>query len=135
MSPRFLIDTNTFIYIRQNRPPAVRSRFEKLKAGDAVISVVTYGELVYGVEKSLARSRSLSELEEFIALIPILPLPAEAAVTYGAIRRALEAKGVMIGSNDLWIAAHAKTFDLTVVTNNEREFRRVSGLKIQNWIG
>jgi tRNA(fMet)-specific endonuclease VapC len=134
IGPRYLLDTNTFIYIRQNQPPHVRMRFAKLGAGEVAISVITYGELVYGVEKSLARARSLSELEEFTALIPILPLPAQAASTYGAVRRALEAKGELIGANDLWIAAHARALDLTLVTNNEREFRRVNGLKIQNWV-
>jgi len=63
-----------------------------------------------------------------------LPLPVEAAHTYGGIREALQAKGEMIGNNDLWIAAHAKAMGLTLVTNNEREFRRIQGLKIQNWV-
>jgi tRNA(fMet)-specific endonuclease VapC len=135
MPPRFLLDTNTFIYIRRSRPPQVRAHFEKLESGEAAISIITYGELVYGVEKSVARSRSFAELEEFAALVPVLMLPKEAGHTYGAIRSALEAKGAVIGANDLWIAAHAKAMDLTLVTNNEREFRRVDGLKIENWTG
>jgi tRNA(fMet)-specific endonuclease VapC len=72
-------------------------------------------------------------LDEFIAAVPALALPVEVASVYGAIRAALQARGEMIGGNDLWIAAHAKAADLTLVTNNEREFRRVPGLKIQNW--
>ena len=135
MTPRFLLDTNTVIYIRRRRPLEVRVHFDKLKSGEAAISIITYGELVYGVEKSAARARSFTELEELAALVPVLPLPTEAGRIYGAIRGALEAKGEIIGANDLWIAAHAKAMDLTLVTNNEREFRRVSGLKVQNWIG
>ena len=135
MAPRFLIDTNTFIYIRRRRPPQVRAHFEKLESGEAAISIITYGELIYGVEKSVAHSRSLNEFQELASLVPVLPLPTEAGHTYGAIRVALEAKGEIIGANDLWIAAHAKAMNFTLVTNNEREFRRVDGLKIENWIG
>jgi tRNA(fMet)-specific endonuclease VapC len=135
MEARFLLDTNTCIYIRRQRPPQVLARFRQLNVGEAALSIVTYGELHYGAEKSSVRARALKELEEFAGLIPVLPLPTEAGRTYGAIRAALEAKGEIIGSNDLWIAAHAKAADLTLVTNNEREFRRVPGLRIQNWIG
>ena len=70
-----------------------------------------------------------------MSLIHVMPLPAEAGPFYGAIRAALSVRGEMIGANDLWIAAHARAMDLTLVTNNEREFKRVAGLKIQNWIG
>jgi tRNA(fMet)-specific endonuclease VapC len=135
MTPRFLLDTNTIIYIRRSRPPEVRRQFEKLGSGEAAISIITYGELIYGIEKSMARARSLAALDEFSASVPVLPLPQEAGRVYGAIRRDLEAKGKIIGANDLWIAAHAKTLDIVLVTNNEREFRRVSGLKVENWIG
>ena len=76
----------------------------------------------------------MRQLEELAALMPVLPLPEQAALTYGAIRAALEARGEIIGNNDLWIAAHAKFAALTLVTNNDREFRRVKGLKVQNWI-
>jgi tRNA(fMet)-specific endonuclease VapC len=132
---RFLLDTNTCIYIRRRRPPQVLARFRQLRVGEAALSVITYGELLYGVEKSAARIRALEELEEFTNWIPVLPLPAEAARAYGAIRAALQMNGEIIGANDLWIAAHARAMDLTVVTNNEREFARVTGLKVQNWIG
>jgi tRNA(fMet)-specific endonuclease VapC len=99
------------------------------------LSVVTYGELLYGAEKSLARARAFQELEEFASFVQILPLPIGAAGSYGEIRAALETKGEIISSNDLWIAAHAVAADLTLVTNNEREFKRVLGLRIENWIG
>jgi len=134
MDARFLLDTNTCIYIRRHQPPQVVARFKQLKAGEAVLSVITYGELLYGAEKSSARARAFRELEEIASVLPVLPLPAEAARIYGAVRAALEIKGEMIGANDMWIAAHAKATNLTLVTNNEREFKRVAGLRIQNWI-
>jgi tRNA(fMet)-specific endonuclease VapC len=135
MEARFLLDTNICIYIRRRRPPRVLEHFRRLKATQVVLSVVTYGELLYGAEKSLARARALQELEEFASFVQILPLPIGAARSYGEIRAALETKGEIISSNDLWIAAHALAADLTLVTNNEREFKRVPGLKIENWIG
>lgn len=134
MEARFLLDTNICIYIRREKPPSVLARFQRLKAGEAVLSVVTYGELFYGVEKSPSRERARRQLAELASLLPVMPLPVHAGEVYGALRAALEAKGEMIGNNDLWIAAHAKAAGLTLVTNNEREFRRVQGLTIQNWV-
>jgi tRNA(fMet)-specific endonuclease VapC len=113
----------------------VLARFQKLKPGDAAISVITWGELLYGAEKSQQRKKALQLLEEFKTFVPVLPLPENAGKTYGAIRASLESKGKPIGNNDLWIAAHAKAAALTIVTNNEREFQRVPGLKVQNWVG
>jgi len=133
MSARYMLDTNICIYLRQNRPPEVTARFRQMQHGDAVLSVVTYGELLFGAERSQQRTRALETLARLISLLPVLPLPAAAAEAYGEIRAALEARGKMIGGNDLWIAAHAKYAGLTLVTNNEREFRRVPGLKLQNW--
>jgi tRNA(fMet)-specific endonuclease VapC len=109
-------------------------RFQRLQAGEAAISVVTYGELTYGAEKSTHRSAALERLRELITLLPALPLPEGAAQAYGTIRSHLEARGEMIGNNDLWIAAHALATRLTLVTNNEKEFRRVPEFKLQNWI-
>jgi tRNA(fMet)-specific endonuclease VapC len=134
MDARFLLDTNICIHIRRQRPPAVLARFQRLKPGEAVLSVITYGELVYGAEKSQTREQAMRQLAELVGLLPVMALPSLAGECYGAIRAALEAKGEMIGNNDLWIAAHAKAAELTLVTNNEREFRRILGLKIQNWV-
>ena len=134
MQPRFLLDTNICIYIRQERPEAVLRRFRRLRPGEAALSVITYGELIYGATKSARREAALATLRELIHSLPALPLPETAAETYGAIRFELAAKGEMIGNNDLWIAAHAVASGLTLVTNNEREFRRVRGLKLQNWV-
>jgi tRNA(fMet)-specific endonuclease VapC len=133
MEPRYLLDTNICIYIRQRRPDEVLRRFQKLRPGEAVLSVITYGELLYGAAKSAQPREALERLRELIHLLPALSLPETAAEAYGRIRAELELKGQMIGNNDLWIAAHAVVAGLTLVTNNEKEFRRVPGLKIQNW--
>jgi tRNA(fMet)-specific endonuclease VapC len=134
IKPRYLLDTDTFVYIRRGRPAEAQTRFQRLEPGEAVLSVITYGELLYGIEKKEVGPEPLRRLEELVSLFHVLPLPAEAARLYGAIRAALALRGEMIGANDLWIAAHARVMDLTLVTNNEREFKRVAGLKIQNWI-
>lgn len=134
MEPRYLLDTNICIYIRQNRPAEVLRRFRRLRPGEAALSVITYGELFYGATKSTERVVALERLRELVNLLPPLPLPEATAEAYGSIRAALESKGEMIGNNDLWIAAHALTAQLTLVTNDESEFRRIGGLKIQNWV-
>jgi tRNA(fMet)-specific endonuclease VapC len=134
MEARFLLDTNICIYIRRRRPPEVLARFQRLRPGEAVISVITFGELIYGVEKSQHRQQAMDQLAELAGLLPVMELPQKAGQSYGAIRAALEAKGEMIGNNDLWIAAHARSAELTLVTNNEHEFRCIQGLKIQNWV-
>ncbi|PYT56020.1 MAG: VapC toxin family PIN domain ribonuclease [Acidobacteria bacterium] len=133
MEPRFLLDTNICIYVRRQKPEKVLRRFRALRQGEAALSVITFGELLYGAAKSVQRAEALERLEELAHLLPVLPLPEAAAEAYGIMRAELERKGEMIGNNDLWIAAHAKAAGLTLVTNNEREFRRVRGLKIQNW--
>jgi tRNA(fMet)-specific endonuclease VapC len=133
VSARYLLDTNICIYIAQERPPQVLERFEELEPGEAVVSVITWGELRYGAEKSMHRERVVQSLDEFSALVSVEPVPKAAGQEYGAIRAALEAKGTPIGNNDLWIAAHARAARLTLVTNNENEFQRVQDLKIENW--
>ena len=133
MNPKFLLDTNICIYIRRRRPPEILQRFLRLQVGEAAISVITFGELIFGAEKSEQRKAAMRQLEELASLLRVLPLPADAGRSYGALRAELEASGRIIGNNDLWIAAHAKAAKLILVTNNEREFQRVSGLEIQNW--
>jgi tRNA(fMet)-specific endonuclease VapC len=133
MEARYLLDTNICIYIRQRRPEEVLRRFRKLRPGEAALSVITYGELLYGAAKSRQRMAAMEQLRELVRLLPAQAMPESAAQSYGAIRADLESKGEMIGNNDLWIAAHALAAGLILVTNNEREFRRVRGLKVQNW--
>lgn len=133
--PRFLLDTNICIYIRRQRPPEVLARFRSLHPGEAAISVITYGELLYGAEKSVERPRALGLLQRLVAMLPVLPLPQHAGETYGAVRADLERRGEVIGNNDLWIAAHALADDLILATNNRREFARIHGLQLANWVG
>ena len=132
--PRYLLDTNICIYIRRERPQAVLNRFKVLPPGSTAISVITYGELTYGVRKSLEPRKAMMILEELIALIPVMPLAVDVAEAYGAIRADLAARGELIGNNYLWIAAHARSLKMTLVTNNENEFQRVDGLTIENWV-
>jgi tRNA(fMet)-specific endonuclease VapC len=134
MEARYLLDTNICIYIRQNRPAEVLRRFQSLRPGEAALSVITYGELLYGAAKSGNRAAAYERLRELVDFLPALDLPATAAETYGEIRASLESRGEMIGNNDLWIAAHALAAGLTLVTNNKREFRRVRGLTLKSWI-
>lgn len=134
MDAHYLLDTNICIYVRKKRPESVSRQFDKLAPGQAAISVITFGELLYGANKSVERERSLKTLMEFFRLVPALPLPEKAGEVYGFIRTDLESRGETIGANDLWIAAHALASGLTLVTNNEKEFRRVRGLKVQNWV-
>jgi tRNA(fMet)-specific endonuclease VapC len=134
MAPSYLLDTNICIYIHHRRPAQVIERFKRIKSGDAVISVVTYGELIFGAQKSQRQGEALQVVEEFASTVGVLPLPMRAAAIYGELRAELEARGDVIGGNDLWIASHAKAEGLTLVTNNEREFKRVPGLNIENWV-
>ena len=134
MDTRYLLDTNICIYIRQKKPEELLRRFERLRPGEAAISVITFGELLYGAEKSWHRSAALERLRELVLLVPALPLPETAGQAYGKIRADLESRGEMIGNNDLWIAAHAIAEHFVLVTNNQKEFRRVRGLKSQNWV-
>lgn len=90
MPPRYLLDINICIYIQRQKPGGVLARFQKLKPGDAAISVITWGELLYGAEKSWQRKKALQLLEEFKTLIPVLPMPENTGKTHGAIRASLE---------------------------------------------
>jgi len=133
MEPRYLLDTDICIFIRQKRPAQVLYHFQRVRPGEAALSVITYGELLYGAARNAQGEKALERLRALISVIPPLPLPESAAEIYGAIRAELERRGEMIGNNDLWIAAHALASGLILVTNNEKEFRRVRGLKVQNW--
>lgn len=133
MNARYLLDTNICIYIRQRRPEQVLKRFQRLQPGEAVLSVVTFGELQYGAAKSRQSAAAFLQLQELVSFLPPIPLPENADELYGRIRFDLESKGSLIGNNDLWIAAHALALKLVLVTNNVKEFGRISGLNIENW--
>lgn len=111
----------------------MKARFERLKPGQLVMSAITYGELHYGASKSNQRARALTQLQELVQVIPVENVDAKAAQAYGEIRAALENQGRLIENNDLWIGAHAMALDVTLATNNEREFKRIPGLSVENW--
>ena len=131
---RYLLDTNICIYLANQRKPTVAARIESLEFGLAGISVITWGELYYGVYKSQRVAANRAVLDELTEkFFPPLPLPLGAARQYGEAKAQLKKKGQMISDNDLWIAAHALAENLILVTNNVAEFKRVKGLKIENW--
>lgn len=131
--PRYLLDTNICIYIGKNQPIEVRQKFEQLQANDIAISVITYGELRYGAQKSQSHDKALKVINQLTSVIQILPLDENAGGHYGEIRAELAATGQIIGNNDLWIAAHARANNLILVSNTMKEFERVSGLQLENW--
>ncbi|MDH4215998.1 MAG: type II toxin-antitoxin system VapC family toxin [Gallionella sp.] len=132
--PRYMLDTNICIYIKNHRPAEVLARFSKLPPGKVAMSAITYGELCFGAEKSSKPKESRHILEQLTALIPVLPLDETVSVHYGKIRQHLQASGNLIGNNDLWIASHALANKLILVTNNVTEFERVPGLRVENWV-
>jgi len=133
MNTRYMLDTDICIYIAKRRPPEIRARFERLKPGQMVMSVITYGELYYGASKSNQRAKALAELDTAIRDIPVEDLTRTVSEAYGIIRAALEKQGRVIGNNDLWIAAHAMSQGFVLATNSDREFLRVPGLSVENW--
>lgn len=132
--PKFMLDTNICIYIHRQKPASVLAHFESMKPGQIGISVITWGELLYGAAKS-QRAKAVTELlTEFAVIVPVLPLPKECGKYYGKIRADLEKRGLPIGNNDLWIASHAVASGVTLVTNNVKEFKRIPHLRIENWV-
>jgi len=129
----FMLDTDTCIYLINERDDALRNRFE-ISAHAICISSITYAELCFGAAHSARVESNKRELAEFCRGLDILPFDAPAGVHYGEIRQALARRGRIIGANDLLIAAHARSVDATLVTNNEGEFGRVPGLRIENWL-
>ncbi len=130
----FLIDTNICIYIMNKRPPEVIHRFKNIDVGQICISTITVSELSYGASKSNLPKQSFKRLEEFLAPFEIIPYSQSASKYYGEIRSRLESQGNVIGPLDLLIAAHALSKNLILVTNNEKEFKRIKSLKVENWV-
>ncbi|MDH3461023.1 MAG: PIN domain-containing protein [Burkholderiaceae bacterium] len=128
----YLLDTDICIYVINSRPAAVLERFLAHEADGLGVSAVTAGELYFGARKSGSR-RNLLLLDKFLAPLEIAEYGADAARTYGELRSTLEKKGTPIGPLDTQIAAHALALDVTLVSNNLREFRRVPKLRMENW--
>jgi len=131
---RYMLDTDTSSYIIRNRPESVRVRFGKLDSSQLCISVITHAELLYGV-KSAASSRTIRPaVEDFVRRLTVFDWDSTAAEHYADIRTKLEAGGTPIGNMDMLIAAHARSVSAVLVTNNEKHFRRVSALTVENWV-
>ena len=130
---RYMLDTNICIYAIKHRPPQVLERLKEHEPSEICISAITYAELVHGVEKSAAVEKNRLALTLLLSNIEIIDFDSNAADEYGNIRAALEKAGTPIGPLDMMIAGHARSLSYTVVTNNVREFERVSGLRIENW--
>ena len=130
---KYMLDTNNVIYTMKNKPDSVRERFKK-HHGRMCISSITYMELVYGAERSSNPDRNLRSLEGFVARMDVLPLDDSAAAHAGQIRAELARLGMPIGPYDELIAGHARSQGLVLVTNNEKEFARVPGLRTENWV-
>lgn len=131
---RYLLDTNTCIYIIKRAPESVYRHFRTLRIGDVGVSAVTYCELEFGIANSSRPEKNRLALMEFLAPLEVLDFPAAAATVYGSIRAHLQKKGKPIGNYDLLLAAHALHAGLIMVTNNVKEFKRVANLQVENWI-
>ena len=134
MPLHYLLDTNICIYIAKQKPTKVLQRFEEIKIGEVAMSVITFGELLFGAKKSQHPHQAKAKLDELASFIPPMPLANSVGEHYGNIRATLEKQGKLIGNNDLWIAAHALSLEVTLVTNNTKEFSRVPHLKVENWV-
>ena len=134
MALKFLLDTNICIYIAKAKPVNVLQRFLTMNVGEIGMSIITHGELLYGIKKSQHPQKSRQALEELADLIPPLPLTLTVSEYYADIRASLEQRGQSIGNNDLWIASHALALNITLVTNNLKEFSRIPQLKTENWV-
>ena len=130
---RYMLDTNICIYIIKNRPEQLRKRFNTL-ADQLCISVITLAELIYGAEKSARPHENLTVVEQFCARVEVLPFAERAATHYGQLWTELERAGQPIGTHDMMIGGHARSEGLTLVTNNEREFQRIPGVLLENWL-
>ena len=129
---KFMIDTDTAIYTLKNRPANVRAMFKK-HSGEMCLSTVSLGELIFGAEKSARVEHNLTVIEGFAARLKVEPFDARAAMHFGQLRAELTKSGKLIGPFDMMIAGHARAMGLILVSNNQREFDRVPGLRVENW--
>ena len=130
---KHMLDTNIAIYVIKRRPIDVLKTFNQY-AGQLCISSITLAELLHGVEKSAKPEHNFRQVEDFTSRLTVLEYGEKAVTHYGNIRADLERKGTPIGVNDLHIAGHARSEGLTLVTNNLKEFERVEGLLLDNWV-
>jgi len=133
---RYMLDTNILIYVLNARPhhQAVLDCFDREESRNMVVSSITLAELRFGVEKSRQPATTRRALQRVLDVLNVAPFEDNAAQRYGSVRAELEAQGKPIGPLDTLIAAHALSLDLTLVTNNVREFSKVRGLRVENWV-
>jgi tRNA(fMet)-specific endonuclease VapC len=131
---KYLIDTNICIYIMNRRPIEVINKFSQFAPGDIAVSSITVSELEFGVTNSLRKEENKIRLDEFLIPFEVLPYDQVAAKAYGIIRTQLEKAGRPLGPLDMLIAAHALSRNLVLVTNNQKEFKKVKDLKVENWV-
>ena len=129
----YMLDTDICSYVIREKPLRVFERFEALEMGQLCISVITYAELIYGVEHSSSKKINRPIVDDFVRHLSIMDWGKEAAEHYGNIRAFLRAEGNIIGSMDMMIAAHARSHKMILVTNNDKHFKRVPKLKVENW--
>jgi tRNA(fMet)-specific endonuclease VapC len=131
---RYMLDTNTCIYLIKHHPPEVKQRLGTLSVGEVAVSSVVTAELWYGIAQSTKKKHNEAALEDFLKYVIVLDWPLKAAPEYGRLRAHLKKKGTPIGAMDLLIAAHATVLDAVLVTDNISEFGRVPRLKVENWV-
>lgn len=130
---RYMLDTNICIYIIRKKPIKVLKKLRTFDLSDIVISAITHSELEYGVAKSSRQKENRNALIKFLTTLDIVPYDDKAAADYGQIRNHLEKKGAVVGAMDILIGAHARSIPVTLVTNNVKEFKRIPGLRVENW--
>ena len=130
---KYMLDTNIVIYVIKRRPVEILETFNR-HADQMCISSITFADLIHGAEKSARTEHNLRQVEDFVSRLEVLEYGRKAASHYGDIRADLERKGTPLGVNDLHIAGHARSEGMTLVTNNLREFERVEGLRMVNWV-
>lgn len=132
---KYLLDTNICIHIINEKPKQVLKTFERYPVHEFGLSSITHAELQYGVQKSKDKATNQNALDEFLMPLTILPFHGRRMVVgYGKIRTFLESRGETIGPLDMLIAAHALSLDLTIISNNIKEFARVPNLKCEDWV-
>ena len=130
---RYMLDTNIVIHVLKRRPIEALDTFNRY-TGQICISTITLSELYHGAEKSRRIQQNLATIEDFVSRLEVLPYDARCSAHYGNIRASLEQRGMPIGVNDLHIATHARSEGMVLVTNNQKEFKRVPGLRLENWV-
>jgi len=130
---RYMLDTDICSYVMKRSHDALLQRLQKVPVSDVCVSVITKSELLYGVEVSPRRQQDQAALTAFLNYVEVLDFPDNASTHYAQIRAQLKRSGKIIGANDLFIAAHARSLGLTLVTHNTQEFRRVHRLAIEDW--